>query len=88
MVSFSLHIDYKGTRIKQYYKGGQALCTETTINNTRDFYIGKSLRNLPALRKIGFQANRRLLRNTSVTGAGVRAKRYAEVAREGPNDQT
>ena len=35
--------------------------TETTINNTRDFYIGKSLRNLPALRKIGFQANRRLL---------------------------
>jgi len=37
------------------------LRTETTINNTRDFYIGKSLRNLPALRKIGFQANRRLL---------------------------
>ena len=35
--------------------------TETTINNTRDFYIGKSLRNLPALRQIGFQANRRLL---------------------------
>jgi len=37
------------------------LRTETTINNTRDFYIGKSLRNLPALRQIGFQANRRLL---------------------------
>jgi hypothetical protein len=37
------------------------LRTETTINNTRDFYIGKSLRNLPALRIIGFQANRRLL---------------------------
>jgi len=57
----SLHIDYKGTRIKQYHKEGRALRTETTINNTRDFYIGKSLRNLPALRKIGFQANRRLL---------------------------
>ena len=51
-------------------------------------YVGKSLRNLPALRKIGFQANRRLLRNTSVTGAGVRAKRYAEVAPEDPHDQT
>ena len=57
----SLHIDYKQTRIKQYHKEGRALRTETTINNTRDFYIGKSLRNLPALRTIGFQANRRLL---------------------------
>jgi hypothetical protein len=57
----SLHIDYKGTRIKQYHKAGQALRTETTINNTRDFYIGKSMVNLPALRKIGFAANRRVL---------------------------
>ncbi|HWZ74976.1 MAG TPA: hypothetical protein VNX87_00500, partial [Candidatus Sulfotelmatobacter sp.] len=47
------HIDYKGTRIKQYHKAGQALRTETTINNTYDFYIGKNLRNLPALRRIG-----------------------------------
>jgi hypothetical protein len=57
----SLHIDYKGTRIKQYHKEGRALRTETTINNTWDFYIGKSLRNLDKLRQIGFQANRRLL---------------------------
>jgi DNA-binding HxlR family transcriptional regulator len=57
----SLHVDYKGTRIKQYHKEGQALRTETTINNARDFYIGKRLCNLDALRQIGFQANRRLL---------------------------
>jgi hypothetical protein len=57
----SLHVDYKGTRLKQYHKEGRALRTETTINNTRDFYIGKRLRNLPQLRQIGFQANRRLL---------------------------
>ena len=57
----SLHVDYKGTRVKQYHKEGQALRTETTINNTRDFYIGKSLRNLDKLRSIGFEANRRLL---------------------------
>lgn len=63
----SLHIDYKGTRVKQYHKEGQALRTETTINNTRDFYIGKSLRNLPALRQIGFQANRRLLETQRIT---------------------
>src|SRR5712675_2277546 len=57
----SLHVDYKSTRIKQYHKEGRALRTETTINNTRDFAIGKGLKNLPALRAIGFQANRRLL---------------------------
>ena len=60
-VTPSLHIDYKRTRIKQYHKEGRALRTETTINNTRDFGIGKRLHNLPALREIGFQANRRLL---------------------------
>jgi hypothetical protein len=57
----SLHIGYKGTRIKQYHKEGQALRTETTINNTYDFHIRTNLRNLSALRRIGFQANRRLL---------------------------
>ena len=44
-----LHVDYNGTPIKQYHKEGRALRTETTINNARDFYIGKSLRNLLAL---------------------------------------
>jgi len=57
----SLHVDYKGTRLKQYHKEGRALRTETTINNARDFYLGKRLHNLPRLRQIGFQANRRLL---------------------------
>jgi hypothetical protein len=57
----SLHVDYKHSRIKQYHKEGRALRTETTINDTRDFAIGKRLHNLPALREVGFQANRRLL---------------------------
>lgn len=60
-VTPSLHVDYKHTRIKQYHKEGRALRTETTINNARDFQIGKRLSNLSALRKVGFQANRRLL---------------------------
>ena len=42
----SLHIDYKQTRIKQYHKEGRALRTETTINNARDFYIGKKFAQL------------------------------------------
>ena len=39
---------------------GLALRTETTINDTWDFNIGKRLTNLPVLREIGFHANRRL----------------------------
>jgi hypothetical protein len=58
----TLHAQYKQAKIKQYHKEGQALRTETTINNIYDFEIGRALRNLPALREIGFAANRRLLR--------------------------
>ena len=57
----SIHVDYKHSKIKQYHKLQRAIRTETTINDTRDFAIGKRLRNLPALRQVGFQANRRLL---------------------------
>jgi hypothetical protein len=60
-VTPSLHIYYKNTRIKQYHKEQRALRTETTINNTYDFGVGKRLHNLPKLREIGFAANRRLL---------------------------
>jgi hypothetical protein len=60
-VTPSVYIDYKHTSIKQYHKQGRALRTETTINDARDFGIGKRLTNLPALREVGFTANRRLL---------------------------
>ena len=60
-VTPSLYVDYKHTTIKQYHKEGRALRTETTINDTYDFNVGRRLTNLPALRQIGFSANRRLL---------------------------
>ena len=60
-VTPSLHVDYKHSRIKQYYKEGRALRTETVINDTYDFAVGRRLRNLEDLKKIGFTANRRLL---------------------------
>ena len=66
-VTPSLHIDYKTSKIKQYHKLGRALRTETSINDTRDFAIGKRLHNLPALRQIGFTANRRLLRVQTIS---------------------
>ena len=60
-VTPSLHVHYKNTRIKQYHKESRALRTETTINNTYDFGVGRRLLNLPKLREIGFAANRRLI---------------------------
>jgi len=60
----SLHVYYKNTHLKQYHKTcakGAALRTETTINNTYDFNVGRLLKNLPQLREIGFAANRRML---------------------------
>ena len=60
----SLHLYYKDTHSKQYLKAAKrrtGLRTETTVNNTYDLGIGRRLRNLPALRQIGFEANRRIL---------------------------
>ena len=57
----SLHVYYKNTHLKQYYKEGRGLRTETTINNTYDFGVGRRLKNLAALRQIGMAANRRVL---------------------------
>src|SRR5215212_10080474 len=69
----SLHVDYKRSRIKRYHKEGRALRTETTINDARDFGIGKRLTNLPALREIGFKANRRLLTVQRLSHNPIRA---------------
>ncbi len=57
----SLRIDYKSNGIKQYFKEGRALRTELTVHNPYDFGVGRKLENLSALRKHGFQTNRRVL---------------------------
>jgi hypothetical protein len=66
----SLHIYYKHTHSKQYHKAAKrraGLRTETTINNAYDFGVGRRLCNLPALRQIGFGANRRILQLEKLT---------------------
>jgi len=57
----SLHIEYKHSHVKQYFKEQHALRTETTINNPKDFEINKGLENLPHLRNLGQHVNRKLL---------------------------
>ena len=57
----SLHIEYKSSHVKQYFKEQRALRTETTINNPKDFYVAKAVSNVSHLRDLGGQVNRRLL---------------------------
>ena len=51
---------YKSSRIKQYFKEGRALRTETVICDTHDFRVGRRVcaQNWYALRAIGESANR------------------------------
>jgi hypothetical protein len=53
---------YRSSRLKQYFKEGKALRTETVICDTKDFGIGRRVcsGNWSALRKVGESANRRL----------------------------
>jgi hypothetical protein len=51
---------YKSSRVKQYYKEGRALRTETVVCNTQDFAIGRRVcaQNCNALRAVGESAHR------------------------------
>jgi hypothetical protein len=53
---------YRSSRLKQYFKEGRGLRTETVISDTRDFGIGRRVcaKNWNALRAVGESANRRL----------------------------
>ena len=57
----SLHVEYKRCHIKQYFKEGRALRTETTFNDTLDFGVARGLRNFAHLRTLGLRINTRLL---------------------------
>ena len=57
----SLHIEYKHSHLKQYFKEGQGLRSELTINNPNDFGFTKGLDQLPALRGLGDDVNDTLL---------------------------
>ena len=60
-VAPSLHVEYKHSHVKQYFKEERALRTETTINDPRDFLRTKGLDTLPALRAVGQRINAKLL---------------------------
>lgn len=57
----SILIQYRRSKAKAYFKEGRALRVETTINDTRDLGIGRSLPNFDAVRSEAFAINDRLL---------------------------
>jgi hypothetical protein len=59
----AIQIHFRASKVKQYFKEGRALRTETTVNDTRDFGVGRLLTdaNWDALIGIGHQINQRLL---------------------------
>lgn len=57
----TLHVEDKHGHVKQDFKEGRALRTETTINDPTDLRVRKDISNLDYLQKIGREVNRRLL---------------------------
>lgn len=60
-VAPSLHVEYKHSHVKQYFKEERALRTETTINDPTDFQSRKGLDTLGHLRDVGQQVNQQVL---------------------------
>lgn len=59
----AIQVHYRASKVKQYFKEGRALRTETTVNDTRDFGIGRlvTTENWDALLRVGHDINQRLL---------------------------
>lgn len=77
-VAPSLHVEFKHSHVKQYFKEQRALRTETTINNPLDFQRTKGLDTLPRLRAIGQQINARLLHVERVADGVIPAPSFFE----------
>ncbi|HEY8236320.1 MAG TPA: hypothetical protein VIF85_06750 [Gaiellaceae bacterium] len=62
-VECGIQVHYRASKVKQYFKEGRALRTETTINDSYDFGVGRLLTeaNWQQLVRIGHEINERLL---------------------------
>jgi hypothetical protein len=77
-VAPSLHVEFKHSHVKQYFKEQRALRTETTINDPLDFQRTKGLDTLPHLRAIGQQINTKLLDTERVADGVIPAPSFFE----------
>jgi hypothetical protein len=77
-VAPSLHVEFKHSHVKQYFKEQCALRTETTINDPLDFQRTKGLDTLPRLRAVGRQINAKLLEVERIADGAVPAPSFFE----------
>jgi hypothetical protein len=76
----SLHVEYKRCHVKQYFKEGRALRTETTFNDPYDVGVKRGLRNFADLRTLGQRINTRLLQLERVAhDCGLAAAQLTDV---------
>jgi hypothetical protein len=76
----SLHVQYKRCHVKQYFKEGRALRTETTINDAYDVGLKRGLQHFEALRRLGQRTNTRLLETEQVAhDCGLSERDLAEL---------
>jgi hypothetical protein len=72
-VTVSGHADYKHKRINQNHNEGIGLRTETTINNTTDFEVGKRFLPPRGGRSVGF------MKEKGTRGVALSLRRNAPV---------
>jgi len=77
-VAPSLHVEFKHSHVKQYFKEHRALRTETTIDDPLDSQRTKGLDTLPHLRAIGRQINAKLLDIERVADGALPASSFFE----------
>jgi hypothetical protein len=84
----SLHVEYKRCHVKQYFKEGRALRTETTFNDPYDVGVKRGLRNFAYLRTVGQRINTRLLQLERIAhDCGLAAARLSDVTQPGTTAQ-
>jgi hypothetical protein len=86
----SLHVEYKRCHVKQYFKEGRALRTETTFNDTYDVGVSRGLSNFARLRDLGQCINRRLLELVELAhdcGLGAADLAHLVLPSRTPDDQ-
>ena len=74
-VEVALQVHYKRSKVKQYFKEGRALRTETTVNDTKDFWIGRADTGELASPARDRPPNQRAPARSPARGVSVRARR-------------
>ena|GEM_PF-3140523 len=86
-VNPNIQATFKHSAVKQYFKEGRALRTETTTNDTYDIGVGRSLENLPKLIEFGRALTRCLLAASKPPPGACRTSRVSTKCSHQPSSK-